>query len=88
MFLQDACFSKTWYEGEHYARYLILRIADIQKLDGSLEKLAAKLILQGSPVGIINPGKQHSGTPYLHEGQSLPANTQRHYLNLHCATSR
>lgn len=53
MFLEDACFSKTWYEGEHFARYLSLSIADIQKLDGSLEKLAAKLVLQGTPGEIL-----------------------------------
>lgn len=88
MFLQDVCFGKTWYEGEHFARYLSLSIADLQKLDGSLDKLAAKLVLQGAPVEIHNPGRQHCGTPYLHEGQILPANTQRHYINLHCAASR
>lgn len=88
MFLQDVCFGKTWYEKEHFVRYLSLRIADFQKLDGSLEKLAAKLVLQGAPVGIISLGNLHCGSPYLHEGQILPANTQRHYINLHCATSR
>lgn len=88
MFLQDVCFGKTWYEGEHFARYLSLHIAEFQKLDGSLEKLAAKLVLQGAPGIILSTGRQHCAIPFLHKAQILSANTQRHYINLHCATSR
>lgn len=77
MLLQDE-FNKNWIKRECFLKYLSLSIADPQKLDGCLEKLAAKLILQGSPVKIVSSDGLHWGPCNLHEGQDLPVNIHQH----------
>lgn len=46
---------------KHFLKYLSLGIADPQKLDGVLEKFAAKLVLQGSTVKIVSTDGLHWG---------------------------
>lgn len=55
-------------------KYLSFSIADPQKLNGCLEKLAAKLILQGSTVKIFSCDGHHWGLLNLQEGEDLPMN--------------
>lgn len=60
-------------------KYLSLDIGDPQKLDGCLEKLCAKLVLQVSTVKIFSWERLECGLLNLQEGQDLPANKHQHY---------
>lgn len=61
---------------ERRLTYLCLSIANSQKLDGILKKLAAKLVLQGSTVKIIGSDWLHWGLQDLHKFKDLPLNIQ------------
>ena len=54
---------------EHCLKYLSLCIADPQKLDGCLEKFAAKLVLQGSTMKIFSSDELHRGLLNFQECQ-------------------
>lgn len=71
---------------EYFLKYLSLGIADPQKLDGCLEKLTAKLVLQGSTVNIFSFDGLHQGPLDLQEFQDLPVNKHKDCINLHCDT--
>lgn len=61
-------------------------VADLEKLNGCLEKLTAKLVLQGTPGEIICSWRQQWGLQYLQEAQGLPVNIQMLSISLPCET--
>lgn len=68
-------------------RYLSFCIANPEELDGCLEKLTAKLVLQGATVNIVCSDRRHWDLLNLQEGQDLSVNIQKHYNSLHWDTS-